>query len=138
MPRHYVYAMIAKDPAPAGDGDTSSWFRFYKWCVQGDSFIVTRYPFKSISAGDFLWFSMDDEIFGYVKIEEVEDQTVGGVVRRQELRYNAEKMQQIPPGAYYRPQAGIGRELPTSVSESLMKISFPAEKNRLVLPKNED
>ena len=42
---HFIYAMNSVDPAPAADGDTKSWFEYYKWDVDDFAFVpVHRDP----------------------------------------------------------------------------------------------
>jgi hypothetical protein len=60
--KHVLYNMQGAAPAPAGDGDTKSWFEYYKWDVDGEVFV----PVQDTRAkeGDVLWFAMDGDIIG--------------------------------------------------------------------------
>lgn len=92
--RHFVYAMNGKDPAPAAGGDTKSWFFFYKWDVGGLAFVPLA-PAQEVelpTAGDLLWFVMDQNPLGYVPVEEVIAIDGGG----HELHYDTRKI--IGPG----------------------------------------
>ena len=70
--RHFQYRMKSEAPAPAGDGDTGTWFSFYKWNIEDENFVPRRQPFLPIEAGDFLWFVMDGVVKGGVPVLRVE------------------------------------------------------------------
>lgn len=57
MPKHFLYLMNAKTKAPAGDGDTESWFYFYKWGRGvGETYLPQPPPFfEGAAPGDFIW-----------------------------------------------------------------------------------
>lgn len=57
MPRHFLYVMDPSAKAPAGTGDTQSWFHFYKWKVEGEVFVPRARPYYPAQIGDFLWFA---------------------------------------------------------------------------------
>jgi hypothetical protein len=59
--------MKSSDPAPIGD--TGSWFRFYKWEAEGETFIPRRTGrHLPVSPGDVLWFLLDDVLVGCVEV----------------------------------------------------------------------
>lgn len=70
--QHYTYLMRGNDPAPAGGGDTKSWFEYYKVGTGPDVFV----PFTSEqlppehrpNPGDYLWFFMDGFLTGVTKV----------------------------------------------------------------------
>ena len=62
--RHFVFAMNGNDPAPAGGGDTKSWFMYYKWDVGGEAFIPVPEAIEPPLEGDWLWFAMDGALLG--------------------------------------------------------------------------
>lgn len=68
--RSFLHQMRQLDHAPSGD--IRSWFRYYKWNVEGDVF-VPRHPGKHlpIAPGDVLWFGVDDELVGAASIKQV-------------------------------------------------------------------
>jgi len=86
--KNFLYAMESDDPAPAGDGDTRSWFMFYKWNVDGPSFVPRAFPFLDAEIGDFIWFALDGVIVGGAEITQVETPTLR--VQTQELWFNPE------------------------------------------------
>ena len=90
MPKHFLYVMDGDDKAPAGDGDTKSWFMFYKWKVEGEVFVPRRYPPLPIEPGDYVWFAfwgrvrgrLVPVVLGGAQIVRVEDEN-----RQQEFWY---------------------------------------------------
>lgn len=94
--RHFVYTMRSEDPAPAGDGDTGSWFRHYKWAVDDQVFVPKRYPFLDATEVDYLWFSLDGVLLGGVPLDAVD--TPSTPTQRQELSYHTKKILEMPPG----------------------------------------
>lgn len=79
-PRHFLHQMKSSDPAPTGD--TESWFRFYKWDVEGEAFIPRRAgAYLPVSPGDLLWFSMDDVLVGCAEVLRALIDPMGGNVQ---------------------------------------------------------
>ena len=74
--QHYIFAMRAGEPAPAGRGDTKSWFEYYK--VGNGPHTFVPFPAASIeeeeppNVGDNVWFSMDGFLTGVAKITDVQ------------------------------------------------------------------
>lgn len=91
--KHFLYAMHEGDKAPAGVGDTGSWFRYYKWNTEGEVFVPRRAPFLPIATGDMLWFSMGWRLLGCAPVLRIEEEYSQGV---QEIWYEAEKIRRIP------------------------------------------
>ena len=89
---HFLYKMSSTAPAPAGDGDTKSWFFHYKWCVEGEVYVPVRRPFLPVEVGDYLWFCLDGVVFGGARILRVEEEQSQG---RQELWYADITSQQL-------------------------------------------
>lgn len=87
--RNLVYVMHGESPAPAGDGDTESWFHYYKWPDDGDgdfdAFVPKSYPFLEAAPGDRLWFVLDGKVVGYAPLTQVE--TPPHPAQKQELWY---------------------------------------------------
>lgn len=83
MPKHHLYVMNPKAPAPAGDGDTKSWFLFYKFRVEGEVFVPKTEPFLKAEPGDYIWFAFVDravhgalpKVFGGAEIVRVEQES---------------------------------------------------------------
>lgn len=71
MSAHHLYSLRSSDPPPAGDGDTASWFYFYKWNVDGDRFLPKRPPHLVVEPGDFIWILLDEQLIGAVKVKSV-------------------------------------------------------------------
>lgn len=66
--RHFLHRMNGSDPAPTG-GDTATWFRFYKWDVEGEVFAPrSAQQHLPATAGDYLWLSMDGQVVGCVEL----------------------------------------------------------------------
>lgn len=70
--QHYIYLMNGSDPAPAGGGDTKSWFEYYKVGTGPDVFVpftAEQLPEEERpNVGDLLWFIMDGFPTGVTKI----------------------------------------------------------------------
>lgn len=64
---HFLYNMVSNTPAPAGAGDTDSWFRHYKLESGGETFVPSKEEYEALE-GDLLWFAMDAVIIGYAPI----------------------------------------------------------------------
>ena len=104
MPKHFLYVMEPNAPAPAGDGDTESWFRFYKWNVEGETFVPRKPPapfFTDVSPGDFVWFAFYGFgegarhcalVLGGAQIVRVEDEN-----RMQEIWYRGDDLYELNP-----------------------------------------
>lgn len=68
---HFIYAMNSADPAPATGGDTKSWFEYYKWNVDGPTYVPVSEEFPLALDPDhrpYLWFVMDGNILGCVLV----------------------------------------------------------------------
>lgn len=91
--KHLAYVMVSTSPAPAGDGDTKSWFEYYKW-NGGETFVPVSFPFLSAEEGDLLWFVMDGKVLGGAPILRVETPSLP--VQRQELWFNSDDMLELP------------------------------------------
>lgn len=87
---NFLYVMNGEDPAPAGDGDTRSWFEYYKWNAEGESFMPRDNPHLPVSPGDFLWFVLDGGLVGGVEVLRVETPSLP--YQRQEIWYEAAKL----------------------------------------------
>lgn len=96
--KHVIYRMKGSDPAPAGDGSTESWFRYYKWPADRESFeafVPRRVPFLEAETGDLLWFVMDDHVLGCVPLLRVDTPSLPSQV--QELWYQTGSVEQMLP-----------------------------------------
>jgi hypothetical protein len=92
--RHFLYCLWSSPVgALAGDGDTESWFRYYKWDTTGEVFVPVRAPFLAAEVGDTLWFSMDGELLGCAPIHRVD--TPLRPTQTQELWYDADKIEEM-------------------------------------------
>jgi hypothetical protein len=130
---HFYLPLQSSDPDPVKTGDTLSWFRYYKWCNEGETFIRLNKEYADIKAGDYLWFSMDRDLFGGVRIKEAEVYTLGGSeVNFIEVFYDGESMLQVPP--MFLCSRRMCSNLPADAGDVLLKYSSPGTKNRLVLP----
>ena len=89
--RHFIYVMTSSDPAPASGGDTGSWFRYYKWDVEGEAFVP--FPPETLensplpAEGDTLWFVLDGACLGCAPVVRADSANMQGVV---EVYYNAQ------------------------------------------------
>ncbi len=96
---HFIYSMKSTDRAPAAGGDMKSWFEYYKWDVDGHTFI----PMPEDVVGELepgatsiLWFAMDGILLGCVPVEGFHPTlSMEGQV---ELHYNTQLMQVAPTG----------------------------------------
>lgn len=84
-----LYVMHGEKKAPAGTGTVDSWFRYYKWEVEGETYVPQSPPIQDVQEGDILWFIMDGEVLGYVPLLHVREDAING---RQEFWYNADKI----------------------------------------------
>lgn len=91
--RHHLYLMSSIAPAPAGDGDTRSWFFFYKWNVEGDTYVPQKRPFLEAEQGDVLWFVLDGCVLGGAPITRVE---LEYSANREEIWYRGESLLALP------------------------------------------
>jgi hypothetical protein len=61
-----------KGAEPAPSGDIASWFRFYKWDVEGEVYVPMKADGGPVpEVADFLWFALDDELIGGVRLQRV-------------------------------------------------------------------
>lgn len=92
--QHYIFAMRAGEPAPAGRGGIKSWFEFYK--KDAGDHVFVPFPPESIDedklpcAGDKLWFAMDGYLFGVANITEVSTSCLSRA--HIEVYYNSDKI----------------------------------------------
>ena len=84
--KHFLYVMHGSDPAPAGDGDTASWFDYYKWNVDEETYVPKSAPYLAIQDGDFLWFVLDAQVVGGAKVLRVETPSLP--TQKQEIWYD--------------------------------------------------
>lgn len=92
--QNWIYQMRSDDPAPAGDGDTGTWFQYYKWGAKdGETFVPKKWPFLAAQEGDRLWFVLDETILGYAPLLRVE--TPAARTQSQELWYDASKTYEL-------------------------------------------
>lgn len=125
MPKHFLYVMDPHANAPAGDGDMESWFRFYKWKVEGETFVPRRKNFfKDIGPGDYVWFGFEGfaerdlrvcvKVLGGARVTRVEDEN-----RTQEIWYQGDDVFELEPPVEYD---DFVAEVPVEVGEAwLMK-----------------
>lgn len=115
MARHYLYWMDGSAPAPAGDGDTRSWFLFYKWNVEGEVFVPHKRPFLDIAAGDYLWFVLDGALLGYVIVL----RTIQELHYMQEIWYAGDETFELDDGIVLdRERNTQSSELPAETAEA--------------------
>lgn len=93
--RHFLYPMVSAAPAPAGDGDTASWFRYYKWPGDEEAYVPRRSPFLRAVPGDYLWFVLDGLVLGGVELERIEIPSLPTM--KQELWYDQKKIVELYP-----------------------------------------
>jgi hypothetical protein len=89
--------MESEAKAPAGGGDTKSWFHFYKWDTEGEVFVPRKRPFYDASPGDYLWFFMNSQLLGGTHILRVELEESQGI---QEIWYDAGQRLVVTDGPY--------------------------------------
>lgn len=98
--QHYIFAMRAGEPAPAGHGDTKSWFEYYK--VGNGPHTFVPFPFGSIvedelpSPGDRLWFAMDGFLTGVTAITSTETGCFAD--SKLEVYYDSDKISPVIAG----------------------------------------
>lgn len=92
--RHFLYSMQSRDRAPAGLGDTRSWFLFYKWGDNGEVFVPQGEPFLPIKEDDFVWFQLDEYVLGGAKVVRIEESMSQGV---QEIWFNSDERVECDP-----------------------------------------
>jgi|HigsolmetaAR201D_1030396.scaffolds.fasta_scaffold18162_3 hypothetical protein len=101
MPKHHLYVMNPIAAAPAGDGDTKSWFLFYKFRVEGEVFVPKTAPLFKAEPGDYIWFAFEAQdpggrrcarVFGGAQIVRVEEESRG----RQEIWYRGDEVLDWP------------------------------------------
>jgi hypothetical protein len=66
--QHFLYSMTSTKQAPAGGGDTESWFRFYKLEAREEVYVPSSRAYDDLKEGDLLWFAMDSVIIGYAPL----------------------------------------------------------------------
>lgn len=106
--KHYIYTIRGTDPDPIGIGDSESWFRYYKWEVQGPVFIPVpgRYPLEPIE-GDRIWVNVDENILGCVDVQAVEVINESTPQHRSlELWFDADKKTVFSPSVWGRDVCG--------------------------------
>lgn len=91
--KHIPYVMVGSDKAPAGDGNTASWFEYYKWNADGETYVPVRHPFIEAEEGDFLWFVLDSKVLGGVPILRAETPSLP--VQIQELWFDASQIVEV-------------------------------------------
>jgi len=93
---HFLYFMKSNAKAPAGDGDTKSWFLYYKWNIEGESWVPKEAPFYEAEPGDMLWFVIDGTLLGGVPILRIENPSLPH--QNQDVWYDAGKILESPEG----------------------------------------
>ncbi len=121
---HYLYWMRAKAPAPMTRRDTESWFKYYKWEVEGETFVPRLLgpdvPPWEIKEGDRLWFSMDDWIIGAVPVLRVELEESQD---KQEIWYDPARALVIAPGeVLVDPRWVASNRVPAADAESMLHL----------------
>lgn len=98
--QHYIFAMRAGDPAPAGHGDIKTWFEYYKMDTGPDVFVP--FPPGSLGEdehpgpGDKLWFAMDGFLIG---VTDVTGFNAGGFYTdKLEVYYDSDKILKLITG----------------------------------------
>jgi hypothetical protein len=119
MPKHHLFVMDPSAKAPAGDGDTKSWFMFYKWKVEGETFVPQFAPFFKAEPGDYIWFAflgrnilgLRPKVLGGAKIVRIEEEH-----RRLEIWYRADDLFELDDDVFYEgPPADL--EVPAKEAE---------------------
>jgi len=115
--QHYIFAMRAGEPAPAGRGDTKSWFEYYKMGNGPHTFVP--FPVDSIgedehpSAGDALWFAMDDFLIGVTQVTGIQ---AGSLLSSAlEVYYDSDKILPVIAGGPASPPA-MGKVKPPQLA----------------------
>lgn len=121
---HFIYAMKSADPAPAAGGDTKSWFEYYKWDVDGGSFVpVSQECLEGYEIGkgelDLLWFAMDGRFLGCTPILALEPAFSGNM----EMHYDTRLTQVLPEGLNIYTGESTGRAVDQKILDTL-KSSF--------------
>lgn len=88
MRKHFVYRMQPEKRAPAGCGDTKSWFEYYKLGAAGETFVPTSDPYEEIGPGDVMWFFFEDRPHGGAFITKVIEDPMQDL---QEIWFDSEK-----------------------------------------------
>src|ERR1019366_8541306 len=99
--RYWNYRMHGRDPDHAKNGDMRSWFMFYRWEKQEETFLPFDRSQASVletkkempAVGDVIWICLDYEVFGST--------TVTGVVEdcaneRWEIWYDGAEVKAVP------------------------------------------
>ena len=89
---HFVYAMKSTDKAPAGDGTTATWFKYYKWDVDDETYVPYQPSEDAVRpvANDVVWFVEDLHVLGCAKITKVVE---GALHDRLEIWYDTRELQ---------------------------------------------
>lgn len=119
--KHILYKMVGKAKAPAGTGDTASWFRHYKWQVEGDVFVPAAVPFLHARPGDLIWFVLDGILLGHAIIADVREDVFG---RRQEIWYQGHTVRPHPKAKKLRGR--WGKYAPKKQAERWLKECYDA------------
>ena len=82
-------AVTSKDPATAGGGDAASWMRHYKLKAEDMVYIPMVDGLKEIASGDMLWFAIEGELCGGVRVDSVEDDVMNN---RQEIWFKGSQI----------------------------------------------
>lgn len=124
MPKHHLYVMNPKATAPAGDGDTKSWFLFYKFRVEGEVFVPKLVPFFSVEVGDYIWFAFEGQVlqgvrpkvFGGAQIVRMEEES-----RHQEIWYRGDEVLEFEEDIVFEGAHGALEVPPKEAEEWLTK-----------------
>ena len=124
--KHICYRMTGTDKAPVGDGDTKSWFEYYKWNAEGEQYVPVKYPFfEGVEPGDFIWFHMDGFFWGGAPVVRVETPSLP--VQTQEVWFDADQMLQV--AVRTEPVFDVGRYLSDETGNDLLRLSRPRQKD---------
>lgn len=118
--RHHLYLMTSDAPAPAGDGDTRSWFFFYKWNADGELYVPQRMPFLDVAAGDMVWFVMDGCVLGGAPVIRVEEE-----MRHQEIWYAGDAVRAFSVPMPVQEDYLEAREVPAPVADPWLDLVAP-------------